>query len=191
MFCEKCGLQISEGQAFCGNCGAPAGKNSINKNILSQSQPSYGKKVFNSKKLVLFFVVAVLIIAGFVFVVNYEPQLNQEQKEQVERIIEMREEWSHVGGKEVNNLTLLYHNNEEILYFKAEYREALRYSSYAMMTYYYEENNYRVNQNGLLKLNHQRLGGQGVNIDYYSSMTNEKLRDEITKAYRRLLKSSK
>lgn len=147
-------------------------------------------KVFNIKKLVLFFAVAILIIVDFVFVVNYKPPLNQEQKDEVERIIEMREEWSHVDGQEVNNLTLIYHNDEEILYFEAEYREALHNSSYAMMKYYYKGNKYRVNQDGLLKLN-QRVGGHAVNIDYYSSMTDKKLQDEITKAYRRLLKSSK
>ena len=47
MFCEKFGLQISEGQAFCGNCGAPAGKKQYKQNILSQSYLSQGKVVMH------------------------------------------------------------------------------------------------------------------------------------------------
>ena len=45
MFCSKCGSQMSEEQAFCGNCGAPVREKRTDENVFAQMQMSNKKMV--------------------------------------------------------------------------------------------------------------------------------------------------
>ena len=47
MFCSKCGSQISEEQACCGNCGAPVREKRTDENVFAQMQMSNKKMVMH------------------------------------------------------------------------------------------------------------------------------------------------
>lgn len=120
MYCKKCGQQISEGAAFCGNCGTPVGTKNPNDEAERSKKEKGGRGVWGILLLFLF----ILLCAGaggwfFLYKSNYDKAketVNEEELiEKTEETVEKEEmqKAAENESRETEDTEPLYHEDSE------------------------------------------------------------------------------
>lgn len=134
-------------------------------------------------------ILAIIIIGGIVMTYVYNAtSINPAQRENIEAIIENREMWEFIDGKNVDVVYLGFPNRYGELYFEAGLENSTGIYIDNLSQYVRGFRGYKLVHGEIIPISAKQLC-KYKKVDYYSGISDSELRKLLLKTYRKLNKN--